>query len=531
MELSRNQTSGAEDALFAEFVKEHMDGQAYLEANPDVRAAEVDPAKHWLDHGMAEGRFHYLDATVFFGDIADRLDKTHWKYFSWRGNTVAVRINNPIKPSVIDQIKAQARHDPAVLAAGALAIGNLRQMDGPDLLGRSGLDVRSIFAAIHERPDVVVLMPRLCAGEAEKYVADIVHGLGSQNHLNILVIVTEDTAMTAIRWESQATLSPLRTVRVVFWRDICGLDHTNPKFLARLLNALRPSKIVVINSRIGLEIIARFGRGLSQFAKLYCAYFTLGLEGRGSLFGTSFPHRTLPFAMGLTDNSDMAASLRRKWGGLPGPGIAVLPPRLQPAEAPAFFARLEARRMRTEYTTRSLRWVWISRVEPFKGAAILTELARMRPTDQFDLFGTADCDLSEMELALPNIAHRGILEDVSSADFTGYDGFLFTSLFESMPNIVLEMSQHAIPMVLADLGGLRDTFDDASVHFVKHGQDTHATAKAFASALDGVEQLTPSETLTMTEAARAQALARHAPAVYLKNIAGIFDLKPDENHV
>jgi glycosyltransferase involved in cell wall biosynthesis len=147
----------------------------------------------------------------------------------------------------------------------------------------------------------------------------------------------------------------------------------------------------------------------------------------------------------------------------------------------------------------------------------------MRPTDQFDLFGPVDGDLSEMELALPNITHRGILGDVSAADFTGYDGFLFTSLFEGMPNIVLAMSQHAIPMVLADVGGLRDTFDDTSVHFVGHGQDPYSTAEAFLSTLDRVAKLTPSKTLTMAEAARAQAQGRHGPDIYLKNVADIFE--------
>lgn len=523
MEFFRNQISEAEDALFAEFVKEHMDAHAYLEANPDVSSAGVDPVKHWLEHGMAEGRFHYLDATVVFGDSADRLEKTHWKHFTWRGNPVAVRINKPIKPSLIDQIKAQARHDPAVLAAGGWAIGKLRQRIAPDLLGRSGVDVRSIFAAITERPDVVVLMPRLCVGDAGKYAADLIHGLGSLSHLNILVIVTEDTAESAISWESQAQLTPLRAVRVVFWRDICGPEHRNPQVLARLLNALRPSRIVVVNSRIGLEIIATFGRGLTRFAKLYCAYSSLGPQGLGAPYSARFPQRTLPFAIGLTDNSATAATLRRQWGRLPGPGIAVLPPRLQSAEASVFSARLEARRVRTENATRPLRWIWVSRVEPLKSTAILFALARMRPTDQFDLFGSVDSDLSEMELTLPNLTHRGILEDVSAADFTEYDGFLFTSLLEGVPNIVLEMSQHATPMVLTDVGGLRDTFDDTSVHFVGHGQDLYSTAEAFSSALDRVARLTPSKTLTMAEAARAQAQGRHAPDVYLKNVADIFE--------
>jgi glycosyltransferase involved in cell wall biosynthesis len=102
-------------------------------------------------------------------------------------------------------------------------------------------------------------------------------------------------------------------------------------------------------------------------------------------------------------------------------------------------------------------------------------------------------------------------------------------LFEGMPNIVLEMSQHAIPMVLADARGVRDTFDDRSVHFVGHGHDTYSAAQAFAHALDGVAELTPSATLAMVEAARVAALARHAPEVYLKNVADIFEVSI--NHV
>jgi hypothetical protein len=33
-----------------------FDGKAYLRANPDVRAAKIDPAKHWLEFGYKEDR-------------------------------------------------------------------------------------------------------------------------------------------------------------------------------------------------------------------------------------------------------------------------------------------------------------------------------------------------------------------------------------------------------------------------------------------------------------------------------------------
>ena len=35
---------------------QNFDGRAYLNANPDLAAAKVDPAKHWLEFGYREGR-------------------------------------------------------------------------------------------------------------------------------------------------------------------------------------------------------------------------------------------------------------------------------------------------------------------------------------------------------------------------------------------------------------------------------------------------------------------------------------------
>jgi hypothetical protein len=33
-----------------------FDGEAYLEANPDVRAEGQDPLQHYVNHGMRENR-------------------------------------------------------------------------------------------------------------------------------------------------------------------------------------------------------------------------------------------------------------------------------------------------------------------------------------------------------------------------------------------------------------------------------------------------------------------------------------------
>lgn len=37
-------------------VSNHFDVEAYLDANPDIRAANINPLLHWLEHGLHEGR-------------------------------------------------------------------------------------------------------------------------------------------------------------------------------------------------------------------------------------------------------------------------------------------------------------------------------------------------------------------------------------------------------------------------------------------------------------------------------------------
>jgi hypothetical protein len=64
---------------------------------------------------------------------------------------------------------------------------------------------------------------------------------------------------------------------------------------------------------------------------------------------------------------------------------------------------------------------------------------------------------------------------------------------------------------------------------VRYDEDTLAIAKTFACALDNVAALTPTATLAMVKAARKQALVRHAPDIYLKNVAEIFEIPV--NHV
>lgn len=290
--------------------------------------------------------------------------------------------------------------------------------------------------------------------------------------------------------------------------------------LARILNALRPNHILINNSRIGLDAVANFGRGLSQYSHIYCTYFSL--SHLGASYAARFPYKTLPYSTALTDNSLMESTLHRMWNGMTEKHVAVLPPRIDVSTQERFDERLRNRIIHNR--TRSvMKWVWVGRIEKFKGTDILGKLATTRSNDAFYLFGPAQEPLHQLGLTLPNIAHSGILDDVLSADFSEFNGFIFTSLFEGMPNTVLEMSQHAIPMILADVGGLRDTFDDSSVIFVEHATSgVEDTAKLFSAALDRLLMMPAAKIEEMVKAAFTQVALRHSPEAYSRQFTKIF---------
>lgn len=511
----------ADDSAFQQFIKPHFNGPAYLSRYSDVRRAGVDPLDHWLRFGVWEGR----TGTASLDIVLDKGLEAEfgWQVFRPCGRLLSVR-PKPDRRAVLDQILAQANFEPTVLAAGGLALAGLRTYRGDDLLARDGISVDRLYRNLPERVDVLVATPMLVAGGAEKYVADLLAALAEQGAGSIVVVVTEQTRKAAVGWERLEILAPLRGHTVLFWRDAYAPGQGGtPDHFARFAQSLRPSLLVVNNARIALDAVVRYGRGLSNGSCLCCTYFSISPMGLGAPYGARFPTWTSSHAISLTDNEVMHARLTEMTGALPEARVALVPPLAPVVTQQAFDALLQARRISLDPRRPSRRWVWVSRVEPAKGTEILELLARGRPQDQFDVYGPVEPHVrDQIGLDLPNVRLLGLITDVSAADFTRYDGFLFTSLFEGMPNVVLEMAQHAIPLVLADVGGLSFTFGDAGALLVRHGEDARSSATRFSDALDRVAAMSPDALERLVRHAYEQVVARHSKAAHRAAVRAAF---------
>jgi glycosyltransferase involved in cell wall biosynthesis len=515
--------SAAQHKALCAFVQPHFDGALYLERNPDVRQAKLEPLTHWLNHGLWEGRSGPsslelvvdLEQDVAYG----------WRHFVIGERHISARVK-PDRSAVLRQIMEQASFEPTVLAAGALAINNLRTYRGDDLIARDGIKVSVLYDGLPEKVGVLVATPMLVAGGAEKYVVDWVNALAAMGYGPVVVVVTEQTRQQAEGWEQLKILEPLEKHFVKFWSDSVGAGHGTSDHFARFAQSLRPTVLIVNNSRLALDAIVRFGRGLSQHTRLYCTYFSCSPMGLGGAFGARFPTLTCPYAVSVTDNEVMQKTLEEMTGAIPETRVALLPPLAPVLQQELFDSRIASRRDRSKGANQR-RWLWLSRVEPAKGTDILRRIALLMPSDHFDVFGPLEphtrCD---EELRLPNVRLKGLVKDVTAADFTAYDGFVFTSLFEGMPNVILEMAQHAIPLVLADVGGLSHTFTDESVLFVRHDEEAQITAERFVTALEQLSATSAEQIERMVCHAYERVKARHGADAHRAAVRALLEQEP-----
>ncbi|MDF2370062.1 MAG: glycosyltransferase [Rhizobiaceae bacterium] len=420
-----------------------------------------------MDFGLKEGR-QFPGLQTKRGSEAEETIAADWNVFHLKDEIVAVRVEKvaaKLPPLILDQIRHQARHDGAIFACGRNAFAKLRQVDADDLIDRCGLDVDKLLASIETPPHSIIIISRLIAGDAKKYAADLADalqfllrnpGFGYSNRAKL------DRGNGLARADHPETLPQ-------------HPDHLLERHVQRLerSDTRRSGSFPQFDASKGYS-------GCKQHDRSGCGR---SIRARPLAIRQDFLRLLQP---GIT------WPVPNVWGDICTTRLAIcnFTDRQQTTCALATSNNFPAEfwpaddASASRHLRRTGRGIWISRVEPLKGTGLLAALASARQADRFHIFGPLQDDPERMGLNAPNIQIHDLVSDVSATDFTSYVAFIFTSLFEGMPNIVLEMSQHAIPMVLADIGGLRDTFDEDAVVFVKHLDLENDTARAFSRALD-----------------------------------------------
>jgi glycosyltransferase involved in cell wall biosynthesis len=179
------------------------------------------------------------------------------------------------------------------------------------------------------------------------------------------------------------------------------------------------------------------------------------------------------------------------------------------------------------------RILWAGRMDKQKRpdliAPIAARLARLRPDAEIHVYGGALLDdFDPVSLGeCTNVRVRGPFSCFDEIAQQGFACFLYTSLFDGLPNVLLEAIAAGLPVVAPDVGGVSELIDDGRTGcLLAADPDTDALADTYACALAALLG-SPDLRERLSVTALEQLGVQHAADSHRRRVAELFGLASD----
>lgn len=284
------------------------------------------------------------------------------------------------------------------------------------------------------RIDCLVVVPFLGLGGADLAAIEIAVGLNAQG-FNVAVLSTAG----GMSQDRKAVLEE-REISI-FELDFLPEDDRGAKIFADLIGSSNVRWVHVVNSELGWRAIRNLKafKPIAVTVSLFC--FDFDSFGRPLGYLSRFNEVKEFVCAVATDNSTIGPFLQKHFG-FENSKVTMIRHRVQKSDM--FFG-----------PTRSLKVLWAGRLDRQKNLPRLLSIAKLLPHLQFDVFGSSvtDGEIPELQEWPVNVMYKGPFSNFSQIP-RDYGLFLHTSLWDGLPNILLEAAKCGLPIVAPRIGGI-----------------------------------------------------------------------------
>jgi glycosyltransferase involved in cell wall biosynthesis len=508
---------------------EIFDEDSYRAAQPDIRDQNVWGFRHFINHGIFEGR--KIDSvpslTVWprFTDIAGS-QLANWQMF-WGSHSEAIPAMGLPGPLLAQQkrlveIVESDLYDEIIRRAQAIdpALGEPRKLTAiyaapfhdqlADVLER-------IYERLPQRQyDSIITVPWLRTGGADLVACQLAAAVKeARPDESVLILLVDQKNFERADWIPE------------------GVDHahisdllnfvSNDKaevLLYTLFLGLTPRRLLNVNSYKTWRTFERFGKRLTNQMATYSYLFCWDQTPEGLRVGypSMFYASTSPQLTGIfTDTNYLRDELIRLY--LPPADVAArttamfTPSRSEPTKRVCAKVALENR------VGKRPRILWAGRLDRQKRFDLVQEIARRMPHADFHCWGDALLDSPpDFRKSPKNLQLNSGFKDYAELPFEDADLWLFTSAWEGMPTILIEIAVRGMAVVASQVGGVRELANDETSFAVNDIDNVDAYVKALQFAIDN-----PDERVVRAEKLQQLATDRYTKPSYVSQIKGVFD--------
>ena len=460
---------------------------AYLEGHPERRRARENPYVAWLRGGRAAGEL--ADPAPGVRELAPLLGMTPVE--------VAERVRDR-RDDLVHRLRAGGLGEMFAKAAEIEPLIGEAWMETtrPRLLPFSHPPVVKEVSALHRaqaaagfRPArLVFVINRGRWGGGRRMEGHLAHALAHHVDADEIVVIYTDESSDA-----PPGRYPVGVREIDFAEISSALRPEEAQHaLVILLRTFGADAIVNVNSRMMYHALRTYGPALASSERVFHVYFCHEQTAVGSWRGWSlrYFYRTYDTAEGIiTDSEHLARELVTRHRATPAQQerihvfrapvdpdipVAAVPPE-DPARRPQVF--------------------WAGRWDRQKRIGDLIEIARRLPHVDFRMWG--ERVLGQDVATLPaNVLVQGRYGHFSELPLGEADLWLYTSAWDGVPSLLLEVAMTGVPIVGTRVGGTEEVLVDdgawpialeegpeAYVHAIREVLSDPQTARRRASAL------------------------------------------------
>ena len=380
-------------------------------------------------------------------------------------NAELVAAENPIEVSsgstAFAPAPASSEHGPPPVAQPA---SGTTDQNGEERALASLITATSSHCARFGRLTHAFALPFLANGGAEQTLAAVCRFLGSAESETSQILFLTDLKIPA---------TPAELPKAVLIVDLLELlpdssMEQRERFLTTCLKALRPRIFHCINSDIGWRTIIDHGAVFQHTMKLVGSIFAFQFSAStGERIG--YAETYLPAAYPrlhylLSDNRRFVTEAATVYG-LPDADrkcrvIYNVPRNFSPALIEATARRLSG--IAPGAATREpLKVLWAGRLDEEKRIDLLPQIAASCPEFEFHVFGKPVVgDKPNFDQVPSNLHLRGGFSSPDEVFVEDFDAFIFTSRWEGLPNVLLEVALHGIACVAPTIGGVGEVISE-----------------------------------------------------------------------
>lgn len=298
----------------------------------------------------------------------------------------------------------------------------------------------------------IIFVPFLKVGGAEKVVFNFIKSLQTLYPKERIAIISTEPSDSP--WKDKLP----KEVPFIDIGNMGRLTYEEKEnLLLKLIIQLQPQNVYNVSSIRTFEIFGKYQKAISENTNIFTFVFCPEYDEQGRMSGFAFSYldKQIDYNKKIfTDNQkyidqlcDIYAFDKDKFVSL-----------YQPAEIYDISKR--------KYSTwKRLNLLWASRLDRQKHPDIIYEIAK-RCQDlpiEIDVYGTLVFekffDVNKFK-ELPNIKYCGTFSNGLKGIFDNYDGFIYTSEYDGMPNIILEAVGVGLPIISSNVGGIGDLLEN-----------------------------------------------------------------------